>query len=104
MFLILADFLYNLTITDFVNKDGFCYTWDQTTAKQGANEIGSCIYFQGKKYYPGQNKNRYIYQMMSLLTLKMQKLKEFQLIFLEKRHTQNANDSMHSTLSMQKWE
>ena len=36
--------VYNLTITDLVNKDGFCYTWDQTTAKRGANEIGSWIY------------------------------------------------------------
>ena len=37
--------VYNLTITDLVNKDGFCYTWDQTTAKRGANEIGSWTYF-----------------------------------------------------------
>ena len=34
---------------------------------------------------------------MSLLRLKMQKLKEIQLTFLEKGHTQNANGSMHST-------
>ena len=61
----------NLTITDLLNKDGFCYTWDQTTAKQGSNETGSCIYFHVKEYLkdhkcislfsdncPGQNKNR----------------------------------------------
>ena len=66
--------VYNLTITDLVNKDGFCYTWDQTTTKRGASEIGSCIYFRVKEYLkdhkcitlfsdncPGQNKNRYIY-------------------------------------------
>ena len=29
--------VYNLTITELVNKDGFCYTWDQTTAKRSAN-------------------------------------------------------------------
>ena len=34
---------------------------------------------------PSQNKNRYIYQMMSLLTLKMQTLNEIQLIFSKKR-------------------
>ena len=50
----------------------------------------------------GQNKNRCIYEMMSLLTLKMQKLKEIQLIFLEKGHTHNANDSMHSTIEQAK--
>ena len=37
--------VYNLTTTNLVNKDGFWYTWDQTTAKRGANEIGSWIYF-----------------------------------------------------------
>ena len=34
----------------------------------------------------------------------MQKFKEIQLIFLEKRHTQNANDSMHSTIEQAKRE
>ena len=34
---------------------------------------------------------------MSLLRLKMQKLKEIQLTFLEKGRTQNVNGSMHST-------
>ena len=66
--------VYNLIITDLVNKNGFCYTWDQTTAKRGANEIGSWIYFRAKEYLkdhecitlfsdncPGQYKNRYIY-------------------------------------------
>ena len=39
---------YNLAIIDLVNKDGFCYTWNQTTAKRGAN--GSCICFHLKEY------------------------------------------------------
>ena len=41
--------LYNLIIADLVNKDWFCYTWGETTAKRGANEIGSCIYFDAKQ-------------------------------------------------------
>ena len=74
--------VYNLTITDL---DGFCYTWDQTTAKRGANEINSCIYFHVKEFSrdhdciilfsdncPGQNKRKNIYQMSSLI-LNMQK-------------------------------
>ena len=69
--------VYNLTITDLVTKDGFCYTWDQTTAKQGASEIGSCIYFSAKDYLkhhkcitlfsdncPRPNKNRYIFHYL----------------------------------------
>ena len=39
---------------------------------------------------------------MSLLTIKIQKLKEIQLILLEKGHTQNTNDSMHSTIEQAK--
>ena len=50
----------------------------------------------------GQNENRYIHETMSLLTIKIQKLKEIQLIFLEKGYTQNANDSMHSTIEQAK--
>ena len=34
----------------------------------------------------------------------MQKLKEIQLMFLEKGHTQNTNDSMHSTIQRTKRE
>ena len=104
--------VYNLTITDLINKDGFYYTWDQTTAKWGSQwnwqlhilsfhvseflKDRQCITWFSDNC-PGMNKNRYIYQMMSLLTLKMQKSKEIQLIFLEKEHIQNVNDSKHST-------
>ena len=107
--------VYNLTITDLVNKDQFWYTWYQTTAKLGTNEIDNCIYFCVKEYLKdhrcitlfsgnctGQNKNRYVYLMMSLLTLKMQKLKEMQLNFLEKGHTQTANDNMHCSIEQAK--
>ena len=41
--------------------------------------------------------------MMLLLTLKMQKLRD-PISFLEKEHTQNANDSIHSTTERAKWE
>ena len=104
-------------ITDLVNKDEFWYTWYQTTAKRGANEIIYifCIYFRVKEYLKdhkcitlfsdnclGQKKNRYLYLMMSLLTLKMQKLKEIQSNFLEKGHTQTANGSMHCSIEQAK--
>ena len=46
----------------------------------------------------GQNKNRYISQMKWLRTLKTLNLKENQLIFPDKGHTQNVNYSIHSTI------
>ena len=78
--------------------------------------MGSCVFscvkenLKGHKFVTkfsdncsGQNKNRYIYELiMSLLTIKMQKLKEIQYIFLEKGHTQNANVCMHSTIEQAK--
>ena len=76
--------VYNLTVTDLATKDGYCYTWDQTTAKRGANEMGSCIFSHVKDNLKdhefvtlfsdncsGQNKNRYIYEIMPLLIIKM---------------------------------
>ena len=36
--------VYSLTITDLATKDGYCYTWDQTTAKRGADEW-EAVYF-----------------------------------------------------------
>ena len=41
--------VYNLTITDLVNKDEFFYTCDQFTAKY-PNQIGSYVYFHVKEY------------------------------------------------------
>lgn len=29
---------------DLVTKQGYCYNWNQTIAKRGSSEIGSCIY------------------------------------------------------------
>ena len=51
----------------------------------------------------GQNKNRYIIQMMSLAVRKFKKLKSVQLVFLERGHTQN-NNSIHSTIEKSKKE
>ena len=50
----------------------------------------------------GQNKNRYIIQMMSLAVRKFKNLKSIELVFLERGHTQNENDSIHSTIEKSK--
>ena len=37
--------VYDLAIIDLVNKNGFCYTWDETTAKRGPNELAAAYIF-----------------------------------------------------------
>ena len=102
---------------DLVTKQGFCYIWNQTLAKRGANEISSCLYAYANENLkdseteevsffsdncPGQNKNRMINQMLSVLTINLNNLKAAELIFLEKGHTQNCNDSVHSSIEKAK--
>ena len=107
---------YNLTITDLVTGEAYCYVWDQTQGQRGANEIASCLYAYLNVHCkeelstislfadncPGQNKNRFVIQMLSLALLKNSNLKVIQLIFLEVGHTQNENDTIHSLIEGEK--
>lgn len=102
--------VYNLTVTNLVTHKTSCYVWNQTIAKRGSNEIASCL----KKYIEdlpatvrtlylfvdncsGQNKNRFVVEMLSILA--MEKNLVINLIFLEKGHTQNVNDTVHSVMT-----
>ena len=108
--------IYNLTVTNLATMEGYCYTWDQTQAKRGSNEIASCLntHLSEPDEVPdatksiiffadnctGQNKNRFVLQMLSLFTIKTGI--STHLIFLEKGHTQNCNDTMHSNIEKAK--
>ena len=46
----------------------------------------------------GKNKNRFVYHTLSLSTMIIENLGEVELVFIEKGHTQNANDTMHSQI------
>lgn len=35
---------YNFTIYDIGKKEGFCYMWNESDAKRGANEIATCLF------------------------------------------------------------
>lgn len=35
---------YNFTIHDMATKEGYCYVWDKSVAKRGADEVASCLY------------------------------------------------------------
>lgn len=96
-----------------VTRTTTCYVWNQTVAKRGSNEISSCLklYIESlpppvKTIYlfadncPGQSKNRFIIQMLTLMANKRNIT--VNLVYLEKGHTQNINDTAHSVIDRAK--
>lgn len=69
--------IYNFTIFDMASKQGICNVWNETDAKRGENEIGSCLwrFIKGKvqnkikefNFYNdncgGQNRKSVLYSM-----------------------------------------
>jgi len=105
---------YNFTIYDIGKREGFCYIWNESDAKRGANEIATCLYMflkqkkddgiQEFSFYSdncgGQNRNRFVFAMWEYAAYKL-KIKITHR-FLEKGHTQNEGDSMHATIEKTK--
>lgn len=101
---------YNFTIYNMADKNGYCYVWDESVAKRGANEVASCVYdfikknvSKGAKEFRfwsdncgGQNRNRIVFYMYAHAA------REFNITiihrFLEKGHTQSEGDSVHSVI------
>ena len=109
--------VYNLTVTDLDTKQCYCYIWDQTVAKRGGNEISSCLYEHlndviRNTYVKhvvlfcdnclGQNKNRIINYMLCVAIVNIPNPECIDLIFLEKGHTQNINDSVDACIEKAK--
>lgn len=100
--------VYNFTIYDIGNKQGYCYMWDESEGKRGSNDIGTCLlkFIESMKekgykefsFYSdncgGQNRNRFIYSMWEYASFTF-KVKITH-TFLERGHTQSEGDSMHS--------
>lgn len=101
---------YNFTVFNLASKECSCYMWHEGIAKRGASEIGSCLILfideQVKKgikefsFYSdncsGQNRNKYLYTLYNYLTNKHTiKIRHS---YLEKGHTQNEGDSVHSLI------
>jgi hypothetical protein len=100
----------NFTVYNAGDKRAKCYMWHEGIAKRGANEVSSCLYNFIKEHAEkgveefrfwsdncsGQNRNRIVF------TLYMLAAKEFNVTithrFLEKGHTQNEGDSVHSVI------
>ena len=103
--------LYNLTVYDLGSKDVICYMWPETVAERGTCEIGSCVYKyvegelkKGKNEFYffsdncwGQNKSKNTAMMYSHL-VRNNPIASITHLFLEKGHTQNENDSVHSVI------
>uniref|UniRef100_A0A6P7G4Q1 Uncharacterized protein LOC114337629 n=1 Tax=Diabrotica virgifera virgifera TaxID=50390 RepID=A0A6P7G4Q1_DIAVI len=100
----------NFTVFDMGKKKATCYMWDESVAKRGANEVSSCLLDfiennvkKGAKEFrfwsdncAGQNRNRIVF------SLYVYAAKKFSISithrFLEKGHTQNEGDSVHSVI------
>lgn len=102
--------VYNFTVYDIGRHEGTCYVYDQTTATKGPNEVSSFgwHYFRMKVligiiefiFYsdncPSQNRNRFLFAMYVLAAARFNiKITH---VFLEKGHTHNEGDSMHSVI------
>jgi hypothetical protein len=110
--------LYNLSVYDLATGKAKCFIWDQMQAKRGANEIGSCLhrYLTGLSeegirevvMYAdncgGQNKNQFIVAMMlhAVITVQHTEIEKLTICYLEAGHTQNENDSVHSSIELAK--
>ena len=108
--------VYNCASFDLIQKQGYCFIWNETIAKRGASEISNCLIKLIELYCttdsmelvlfadncPRQNKNQFIIQMMSLAVRKFKNIKSIQLVFLERGHTQNENNLIHSNIEKSK--
>ena len=102
---------YNLTVYNLGDKNGYSYIWHEGIAQRGGCEIASCIYSflktaseSNKKniiLYSdnccGQNKNRF-YISMLWYSLHKFNFDSIQHKYLEKGHSFNENDSVHSAI------
>lgn len=112
--------VFNFTLYELKSKnpDVFCYLWDETQAKRGANEIGTCVlkYIESLKdresvqngekldviFYSdnccGQQKNRFMLSMYRYAVEKYSYINSITHKFLVKGHSQNEGDCVHSVI------
>lgn len=107
--------VYNFTIYDAFNSDGYCFVWDETHGNKGSAEIGSCILdylfnlpetvnhvASFSDTCGGQNRNKYVAAAMLFAVNKIDHLKTIDLKFMESGHSYLEADSMHATIERAK--
>lgn len=102
---------YNLSVYGFHDKSGHNYLWNETCAKRGANDIGSCVskYLEElkTKHYTkvkllsdsagGQNRNR-PFMAMLWWACQILQFEEISHTFFVRGHSENECDSIHSCI------
>jgi len=102
--------VYNFTIYETSTNNGFCYLWDETEGKRGANEINTAL-LDYMKSLPstvtavtsfsdtcsGQNRNQFIVATM-LYAVRETHLQCIDLKYMESGHSYLEADSMHSSI------
>ena len=105
--------MYNLTVYDYRNGQGYFNVWAETTAMRGSNEIASCVYRyleritkEGVKKVTlfsdscgGQNRNKNFLTMLWYALRKFE-FEEIEHIFFMSGHSQIESDSMHSVTEL----
>lgn len=106
---------YNFTVYDLAERLGNCYVWDQSIAGKGPDEVCSSHYMfmmdkmsnqtvEEFRFFSdncgGQNRNRFVFGFYSYMSQKLDV--DICHTFLEKGHTQNEGDSVHSAIEKQK--
>lgn len=102
--------IFNFTVFDLANKEGYCYMWPEINAKHGACEVASCLLKfietkvnDGAKEFrfwsdncAGQNRNRIVFAFYTYAAKKYGVTITHR--FLERGHTQNEADSVHALI------
>ena len=100
---------YNFTCYNLGTGSADCFMWNESYAGRGSNEINSCLFHylklnSDKQFVctfsdncAGQNKSRFTV-VTFLKALAETKIETIEHYYLEKGHTQNENDSVHSTI------
>ncbi|XP_027850398.2 uncharacterized protein LOC114129769 [Aphis gossypii] len=106
---------FNLTVHNVLTSHAYCYIWNETIAKRGANDIGSCVFhylsnlppnishvIMYSDCCPGQNKNT-IFMAMCLAFLEQQdKIQIIDHKFMVPGHTRMECDSDHARIEKAK--
>lgn len=106
---------FNFTMHDGATNKANCYIWNETTAKRGANDIGSCIYkclmdlpntvkhvILYSDSCPGQNRNSYLCAMFEKVLEDHQSIEIIDHKFLVVGHTHLECDTVHAQIEKKK--
>ena len=104
--------IHNFTITNIANMQTYCFLWNESECEKGSSEIATAL----QKYISdmacedfeiihlfadrcgGQNNNRMVLIALHGLLKNIDSIEELNINYLVSGHSQNENDSAHSTI------